>query len=95
MESIIAPLIYDDSSELRKYIILACTDGVWDVTALEKEATYIDMISKGATAETIVADVKKSWSQVWNYKFQDNPHTKTTIPDSNHDDIGCSIAIIN
>ena len=79
----------------KKYIVFAGTDGVWDVTALDKEAIYIDMISKGATAETIVADVKKSWSQEWNYKFQDNPHTKTKIPDYNHDDIGCSIAIIN
>ena len=81
--------------EGKKYIVFAGTDGVWDVTALDKEAIYIDMISKGATAETIVADVKKSWSQEWNYKFQDNPYTKTKIPGYNHDDIGCSIAIIN
>ncbi len=80
----------------KKYIILACTDGVWDVTALEKEATYIDMISKGATAETIVTEVKKSWCQSWNYIYEErwiNGYTK--IPKDNYDDIGCAIALID
>ena len=80
----------------KKYIVFAGTDGVWDVTALEKEATYIDMISKGATAETIVTEVKKSWCQSWNYIYEEkwiNGHTK--IPKDNHDDIGCAIALID
>jgi len=81
--------------EGKKYIVFTGTDGVWDVTAFDKEATYIDMISKGATAETIVAEVKKSWSQAWDYKFRGKPDTKTRVPEYNHDDIGCSIAVIN
>jgi len=78
----------------KKYIILACTDGVWDVTAHDKEASYIDMISKGAKAETIVTEVKKCWCQSWDYVFEGKPSVKTSIPNDNHDDIGCAFAFI-
>lgn len=80
--------------EGKKYIALVCTDGVWDVTALDKEATYIDMIANGATAETIVTEVKKSWCQSWDYMFNGESKGQTRIPEDNHDDIGCAIAVI-
>jgi len=76
------------------YVIIAATDGVWDVTAEDKAAIYVDMIANGASATTIVKEVKKCWFQNWDYIFEGKAQGKTSLPHDNHDDIGCSIALI-
>ena len=77
------------------YVIIAATDGVWDVTANDKEAIYVDMVANGVTATTIVKEVKKCWFQNWDYIFEGKAQGKTSLPLDNHDDIGCSVALIN
>ena len=76
------------------YVIIAATDGVWDVTAEDKAAIYVDMIANGASATTIVKEVKNCWFQNWDYIFKGEAQGKTSLPLDNHDDIGCSIAFI-
>ena len=76
-----------------KYAIIAATDGVWDVTAEEVEKTFIDWINADVNAaEKCVRKVKQLWSQYWRYLYNGEDNGMTTLPDWNHDDIGCSVA---
>ena len=67
--------------------------GVWDVTAEEVEKIFIDWIIADVNAsEKCVRKVKQLWSQSWRYLYNGKDNGMTTLPDWNHDDIGCSVA---
>jgi len=76
-----------------KYAIINATDGVWDVTAEEIEKTFLGWIAEADNAaEKCVRRVKQLWSQEWEYWWDGTNNGNTTLPDWNHDDIGCSVA---
>ena len=76
-----------------KYAIINATDGVWDVTAEDVEKTFLDSIAEDDNAaEICVRRVKQLWSQEWEYWYLGVNTGNTSLPDWNHDDIGCSVA---
>ena len=91
-EHSLTKVIIDRKSNV-KYAIIAATDGVWDVTAEEIEKTFIDwIIADDDAAEKCVRKVKQLWRQPWRYLYNGKDNGMTTLPDWNHDDIGCSVA---
>ena len=76
-----------------KYAIINATDGVWDVTAEDVEKTFLDSIAEDDNAaEICVRKVKQLWCQEWEYWYLGINTGNTSLPDWNHDDIGCSVA---
>ncbi len=79
-----------------KYAVIAATDGVWDVApaTTDMDQKFIKYIVENdtAAAETICTIIKQSWSQDWDYWYENVFRGKTRLPDSNRDDIACSVA---
>jgi len=79
-----------------KYAVIAGTDGIWDVapatTDMDKKFIKLIVENDTAAAETICTTIKQLWSQDWDYWYENSFKGKTRLPDSNHDDIACSVA---